>query len=63
MKGVKQTFISLSLSLSIKNSMPWSSGKGTVNDLLELKVTLYLFGYLLRRSLVAYWLLLVPIGY
>ena len=59
MKGVKQTFISL----SIKNSMPWSSAKGTVNDLLELKVTLYLFGYLLRRSLVAYWLLLVPIGY
>ena len=59
MKGVKQTFISL----SIKNSITWSSAKGTVNDLLELKVTLYLFGYLLRRSLVAYWLLLVPIGY
>ena len=56
MKSVKQT---PSLSLSIWNSMPWSSGKGTVSDLLELEVTLYLFGYLLRLSLVAYWLLLV----
>ena len=40
--------------------MPRSSaGKGTVNDPLELEVTLYLFGYPLRLSPVAYWLSLV----